>query len=422
MNKNIGCGAGAPQGGKGLETMKRAVCFSPIVRRLCALLALGGLTCLLCACSMGAEDPGAEVALGSTDLLYEDGHVSGELCEGVVVDADIPDLSAVTSYDIVSAHLILPDEDVIQSMRDYVFAGRSEDEIQYEYETAEDGKSKRYQLYYIGEATEETYYDRVLSVHSYPDSKHMHFSNYEAYPYERIGYSNDIPVSEDSLFGPFAEQRDLSFLPREEAVDAVRAQLAEWEIETIGEPLVFCMDGEGMYQLLTELYDEKNRPPVPLDETRKEELEYYYMVFDVGYQNIPYTRFDFQSKSSALPGYGARVYVMYCAQGIVDLEYSWANYAIDGTLEEHDAAITLDQALSQVRTRYEDLVVTSAVEIENIFFQYVPAPWDETSGSCTFVPAWVFQPKTSMTVDGEVSEFYQKIVVVHAITGEVISL
>ena len=147
-----------------------------------------------------------------------------------------------------------------------------------------------------------------------------------------------------------------------------------------------------------------------------------YIVFDVLYQNFPYTLFYFQSKSSVLPGYGTRVYVMYCAQGIVDLEYSWANYAIDGTLEEHDAAITLDQALSQVRTRYEDWVVTSAVEIENIFFQYVPAPGDETSGSCTFVPAWVFQPKTSMTVDGEVSEFYQKIVVVHAITGEVISL
>ena len=109
--------------------MKQTVFFSPLVRRLCALLALGGLVCLLCACGAGAEDPGAGVVLGSTDLLYEDGHVSGELCEGVTVDADIPDLSAVTSYDIVSAHMTLPDEDVLRSMRDYVFAGYSEDEI-----------------------------------------------------------------------------------------------------------------------------------------------------------------------------------------------------------------------------------------------------------------------------------------------------
>ena len=57
-----------------------------------------------------------------------------------------------------------------------------------------------------------------------------------------------------------------------------------------------------------------------------------------------------------------------------------------------------------------------------IFFQYVPQNPDSETGSVTLVPAWVFQPKTSMTVDGEVSEFYQKIVVVHAITGEVISL
>ena len=38
--------------------MKQTVFFSPLVRRLCALLALGGLTCLLCACGAGADAPG----------------------------------------------------------------------------------------------------------------------------------------------------------------------------------------------------------------------------------------------------------------------------------------------------------------------------------------------------------------------------
>lgn len=415
MNKNIGCGAGAPQGGKGLETMKRAVCFSPIIKRLCALLALGGLTCLLCACGAGAEDPGAGVVLGSTDLLYEDGRVSGELCEGVTVDADIPNLSAVTSYDIVSAHMTLPDEDVLRSMRDYVFAACSEDEIQQVY-TEEDQRTN----YYVDGDT-EYYRDYIVSICRAPGQQNVSLWKFYDYPHEPFVY--DPTLMYDFAFSPFETQRDFDFMKREDAVRAVCAQLAEWEIETIGEPIVFCMDGDGMYEYLTQMY-EWNQDPTPVKQEDKADLEGYFMVFDTGYHNIPYTCFERGSVIEETYTYGAQLWVFFTAKGIIRLDYGWADYEIDGTLEEHDAPVTLDQALSQVRTRYEDLVVTSAVEIENIFFQYVPQNPDSETGSVTLVPAWVFQPQFSATAEkAERKEVgsYEDVIMIHAITGKFIT-
>ena len=250
------------------------------------------------------------------------------------------------------------------------------------------------------------------------------FDNFEQYPFYRVQYDRTIPILEGSEIERFTgdEQEDLGFMKKEEAVSKVEKQLREWKINPIGEPLLFHLDGNRMYEFLLQWNEEHPSHAYPLKEEAVEALDCYYMIFDTGYNGIPYTCFEFAEYETDSYANRAQLELYFTKDGIVGFNYSYADYEIDGTLEEHDAPITLDQALSQVRTRYEDLVVTSAVEIENIFFQYVPQNPDSETGSVTLVPAWVFQPKTSMTVDGEVSEFYQDIVVVHAITGEVISL
>lgn len=378
-------------------------------------LLLGVMVCLICACDGNQGDTDETIELGSTDLTYTEDHVSGELCEGVTVDADIPDLRAVKSYDVVSAHMQLPDDDALQSIKDYVFDGYSDDMIQCE--TPEEEQTV---LYYV-EGELEKYYllNRALRITNNPVSKYIVFSNSDVFPYEHFTYDFTIPVSETSDFSSFTEQKDLTFMKRQDAVEAVKSQLNEWDIVPIGDPLLFCMDGEGMYKLLTEYY-EQGLESVPVDGVSKDALEMYYMVFDIGYNNIPYTCFELGSSSLGTGAYQTRLYVMYSEKGIVYLEY-FLPYAIDSTLEEHDTAITLDQAMSQVQKYYEELVVTSGIEIKNIYFQYIPTDMDEDTGKCTLLPAWIFQPGTTVTSGEEMVETYLDVIVVNAITGEIIS-
>lgn len=376
------------------------------------ILLSGILICSMCACSKNGENTPKTAQLGSTDLTYTENHVSGTLCEGVTVDADIPDLSAVTSYDIVSAHLQLPDDDVIQSMKDYLFDGYPEDKIMQEY--IEDDQSTTF--YIEGTATQKA---RFLSMSDYPGAQSVFLYNFEAYPHERLTYEPALPMGGTTL-SQFTTQIDLSFMSQKDAVDAVKRQLNEWNIQTIGDPLLICMDGEEMYKLLTK-WNEVGIDDNPLQEESIDELDCYYMIFDVGYHNIPYTCFEFGSPSKGTFTYGARVKVHFTAKGIVQLEYSWADYSIDSVQEKHNSIITLDQAMSQIKKQYEKVIATSELHIPNIYFQYVPINPDEYTGNCTLVPAWVIQPAINISQNGETIEDYLHCIVVHAITGEILT-
>ena len=378
---------------------------------LTGILLFGIIVYSLSACSKKPSDTYPITELGQTNLTYTEGHVSGTLYEGVTVDADIPDLSAVPSYDIVSAHLQMPNDNVIQSMKDYIFDGYAENEIEKEY-VEEDQHTN-----FFVAAEEPWYWHAGITIIEYPGCERINMVNNDAW-FSAGEYANGVTKSipMETQVGMFTKEK-LDFMNPEEAIETVKKQLSEWNIQPIEKPEVYCLDHETLthHESLV-LVQQSNtfRPELG------EKLDCYLMIFEVGYNNIPYSCFEFYSPDSGEMTLGAKLQVYFTAEGIINLSYECADYAIDQVLETHNEVITLDQAMSQVAKRYKNLIVTSNIHIPKIYFQYVPTIGGEKIGrepetiQSVLVPAWIIQPAI-YTSD---SETFLDPIVIHAITGQ----
>lgn len=343
-----------------------------------------------------AEDP-------STDLIYSATHVEGTLCEGVTVDVDIPDLSNCTRYDMVSAHLQLPDDEVIQSMKEYIFAGYAPEEIREEHLEGQ----------HINYFTDDMYEGPWLTTIADPTFARISFYNSKAWQdgdgYISFSRTMEMGSEWEEAFG----KDQLAFMDRDDAVKEVEALLSEWGIEPIGDPEVYCLDFEGLCAIQHGRHS-----------TFKPELGHaldcYLMRFDVGYQNIPYTFYEFDSKGIENETYGAELDVYFTDQGIMNFNYDFANYLVGDVVEPHDSIIPLDQAMGKLKEQYENIIITSEIYVAGVYFQYIPTldgtsiGQKEETGETILVPAWVIQPATMLS-DGE---WYLDPVIVNAITGQ----
>ena len=84
------------------------------------LFLLGTAIFLLGGCAP-RETPQSVQESKNARLQYEERHVRGTLCEGVTVDADLPDMSRITEYDVILARMTGPRERDIQSVKEYLF-------------------------------------------------------------------------------------------------------------------------------------------------------------------------------------------------------------------------------------------------------------------------------------------------------------
>ena len=296
------------------------------------LFLLGTAIFLLGGCAP-RETPQSVQESKNARLQYEERHVRGTLCEGVTVDADLPDMSRITEYDVILARMTGPRERDIQSVKEYLFRKDAPEKI-VEKRTV-DGDMLHY--YVPVDGTEE---ERRMVVYLTPGERGLSFSDTQACPWPAI------------------------YLKRSKAVDTVKKYLKEWGFDTVGEPLVFSVQGSDLHQLL-EYWNEIDFYDTPIAGTPKEKLDCYYMVFDTGYHQIPYTYFE--------------------------------------------------QAFAAVKEYYENMVAVSDLEIEKIYFQYVPSDVDRKTETYTFRPTWIFQ--TAGEIQGE--KLYLERVSVDGITGEV---
>lgn len=296
------------------------------------LFLLGTAIFLLGGCA-SRETPQSVQESKNARMQYEERRVSGTLCEGVTVDADLPDTSRITEYDVILARMTEPKERDIQSVKEYLFRKDAPEKIMEK--RAEDGCMLHY--YVPVDGTEE---ERRMVVYLTPGERGLSFSDTQACPWPAI------------------------YLKRSKAVDTVKKYLKEWGFDTVGEPLVFSVQGSDLCQLL-EYWNEIDFYDTPIAGTPKEKLDCYYMVFDTGYHQIPYTYFE--------------------------------------------------QAFAAVKEYYENMVAVSDLEIEKIYFQYVPSDVDRKTETYTFRLTWIFQ--TTGEIQGE--KLYLERVSVDGITGEV---
>lgn len=376
-----------------------------------AILVFAMIPFSLSSCAPKETNIGQAADFEPTDLVYTEGHVSGELCEGVSVDTEIPDLSLVSSYDIVSAHLQNPEEAVVQSMKNYIFRGYDESEIQKEY-----AQEDQHTNYFIA-AEPPWYWYAGMAIIEYPGYQRINLENTDAW------LSGGSYVNNVNRWMPLADQvgmftqNELPFMRPADAVKIVQKQLAEWDIKPIGDPEIYCLDHHTLInhnELLIAQQSDTFRPELGA------KLDCYFMIFEVGYHNIPYSSFEFRSSDAGEAVMGANLHVYFSADGIINMSYQYANYAIDNVLEKHEEAIPLDQAMSQVKQHYEELIVTSGIHIANIYFEYVPTidgnriGRESETAQSILVPAWIIQPATyNMGI-----EVYLDPIVIHAISGQ----
>lgn len=374
-----------------------------LLYRLSAALLAGAMVCGLCAC--GGEDQTAELPeLGATDLEYTQDHVSGTLCDGVKVDAEIPDMSEISQYDIVRVQMSLPDDDVLEDMKTFFFSTCQED-IKEEYD-----EQFMHTNYYTEEGKART---RNFAVIKSPGFQYVSWTNVVDFTETSWSFSYDLArTPESNVVLQVSTPEDRDFMSREEAVQTVLQQLAEWDLHPVGEAEVYSMDGDLMNEVVE---DEVARGLLDYTKWDRDNLDAYFMIFQTGYQNIPYTFYDvfFGDKGTN----AARFDIIYTQNGIVSFEYAFCHYNLLETIEQHDQVITLDQAMSAVKQHYEELVLTDDVYIHHIYFQYVPTQPDMEEGTSVMVPAWVVQPSF---MDSNQKETNFDPIFIDAITGEVL--
>lgn len=369
----------------------------------------GVLLCTVCAALLSACAPKDKALISSAeeanDLTYTDSHVAGTLCEGVLVDAELPDLSEVSSYPVISGRMKETDEKVIRQVMDYFFRNHKPEEIR-------EQKSLESEMvnYYIPGSGEN--WKKSFAIYQAADETGFYFSDDEAYPYPYITDDRALFPTPGTEIAPFVDSGivDLPFMTREEAVKTVQKQLKQWGIPMIGKPLVYTLDGGNLYELLDN-WNQNGYLQTDLSGVSRKMLDCYYMIFDTGYQGIPYTFFQ-----RAVDGRyydGARLELHFTEQGIIQMEYHWAEYEVE-ELEQQKSCLSIEEAFACLKRHFEQTVLTSEIDIPKIYFQYVPVSAEEAEGSYVFVPAWVFQPA------GEVAGTYNYLdpVLINAITGE----
>lgn len=207
------------------------------------ILLSGILAAFLCSCG-GTDSNVSTTELGSVNLNDTGNHVSGTLCEGVTVDADIPDLRAVTEYDIVSARQQLPKDEVLDAMKDYVFEGCLPSEIKKEY-----SEEDLHTNFYIG--PDDGLKERIFGITEQPGMQGVGWFNRVYDPgMDCVSYVYDISPELQKI-SEF-DVPELGFSSRADAVKSVEKKLEEWDIETIGEPTVFAVDGKRVLEWLNE--------------------------------------------------------------------------------------------------------------------------------------------------------------------------
>ena len=202
----------------------------------------GVLLCTVCAALLSACAPRGKSLTSSaeeaTDLTYTDSHVTGTLCEGVLVDAELPDLSEVSSYPVISGRMKETDEKVIRQVMDYFFRNHKPEEIH-------EQKSPESEMvnYYIPGSGEN--WKKSFAIYQAADETGFYFSDDEAYPYPYITDDRALFPTPGTEIAPFVDSGivDLPFMTRQEAVESVQKQLKQWGIPMIGEPLVYTLDG-----------------------------------------------------------------------------------------------------------------------------------------------------------------------------------
>lgn len=214
---------------------------------------------------------------------------------------------------------------------------------------------------------------------------------------------------------------DLSFMTREEAINYMKTWLKDLGLSFQQDPKVFSIDAKSLKSVQNFLKESKR-----LDELRSEgvkerswdiEDECYYMEFSMGYYDVPVYQYE-EFDSSNMVILGGYVKALLSAEGIQSLSIYRPYGMIDfeGTSRK---LISLDEALAQLKARFDKMIITYNEYLTGCYLCYIPYNGKDR---IVMKPAWCMEISISMpgqdVNDDEVTIYHPQTLFLDAATGE----
>lgn len=270
-----------------------------------------------------------------------------------------------------------------------------------------------------------SYYQTADGKELFYDRKTLNFQTYKfrMYIYQLL-YKYIVPGDRTNNIDRFSQKRDLDlpFMPYQQAVDEVKEKLVSLGISVYDQVETYSLDYQTLQaqeKTLKENGDLTNLRDgsITLKDGWSKEDDCYYMFFRSGFDKIPIYPWPHGSIETNTFVASAYITACYSHNG---LEY----LAILDTYQKKDVEqeglkiISFEEALTAVRHKYENVILTEPITISTIELNYVPKLISRSRDEFQLVPAWCFAMK-EIREDGKGKShtFYNRMII-DATTGD----
>jgi len=211
----------------------------------------------------------------------------------------------------------------------------------------------------------------------------------------------------------FLKDKSLSFRQIDDAASEVRNLINGWGIDLYSEGDAYTLDFQTLEEqhkiISNEAYEDLPKRNWSIED------DCYYFSFSQAIDNIPVSFIEHGNPDDGSSTVGTKIKAIISSGGIQYLECSCAYRPVENS-KESVKLISVEDALSTVKKKYANIIVSPEIRITSIEFCYVPCKRNKSDNDFELIPAWVFKAE-------QADENYENLislnyVIVNAETGE----
>ena len=221
-----------------------------------------------------------------------------------------------------------------------------------------------------------------------------------------------------------AEDKELSFMSKEEAVLKVQSLMEQLEAGgELGTPDVIAMNQADFEKVKTVIMEDDSYKKILSSKGYEsdrfdENLEAYRMTFQVEENGIPFYQNEppLRQTSGRFLAHPAVIEVLLSNNGFEMITMTGILEPYGG--QRSEAAIIGEEGIKEaLMKKYGDVILTSEYKAANIWMEYIPLLKEDSFTEVDLIPAWC----VDFEIDGASVEESQYTIRINAVTGEEIS-
>lgn len=179
---------------------------------------------------------------------------------------------------------------------------------------------------------------------------------------------------------------NLSSIDKFEAIKSTDNTLKSLGINVSTPPSVYALDYSSLVASW-EPYENKSGVEVTESPWGKED-EAYLFVYTALIDNLPLSSVSYIDKNQNII-FGGRIFAIVSKEGLIALEMNGLYTYTKTSLDTYATLIPLDKALETIKTKYENIILTSPITISDISLSLVPLS-DPNNEKFILIPAYIF--------------------------------